>query len=92
MRLSLDPDALAAPCCRYRIRRLSLFGSELKGTVRPGETWISCSQSLQRRRPAFSIRPGRAGLFALPAGRRVDEKTAADLSRYYGNKMLKGIR
>jgi predicted nucleotidyltransferase len=30
-----DPDALASICRRYRIRRLSLFGSTLKGMARP---------------------------------------------------------
>ncbi|MGH6677567.1 MAG: nucleotidyltransferase family protein, partial [Bradyrhizobium sp.] len=30
-----DPDALATVCRRYRIRRLSLFGSTLTGTNRP---------------------------------------------------------
>ncbi len=30
-----DPEALAALCRRYRIRRLSLFGSTLKSAARP---------------------------------------------------------
>jgi predicted nucleotidyltransferase len=34
-RLPLDPEALAQLCRRNRIRRLSLFGSVLKGTARP---------------------------------------------------------
>jgi predicted nucleotidyltransferase len=34
-RLPLDPDALAALCRRHHIRRMSLFGSVLKGTARP---------------------------------------------------------
>jgi len=34
-RLFTDPPALTALCRRHRIRRLSLFGSVLKGTHRP---------------------------------------------------------
>ena len=30
-----DPEALASLCRRYRIRRLSLFGSTLRGAARP---------------------------------------------------------
>ena len=34
-RLPIDPEALAALCRRHRIRKLSLFGSQLEGTARP---------------------------------------------------------
>lgn len=33
--LPIDRDALAEFCRRHHIRRLSLFGSVLKGTARP---------------------------------------------------------
>ena len=34
-RLPMEPAALAELCRRHRIRKLSLFGSILKGTARP---------------------------------------------------------
>ena len=33
--LNLDQDALTVFCRRHHIRRLSLFGSQLKGTATP---------------------------------------------------------
>ena len=35
-RLNLEEATLARFCGRHHIRRLSLFGSQLKGTARPG--------------------------------------------------------
>jgi len=37
-RLPIKPDTLAKLCKRHRIRRLSLFGSQLKGTGDPTAT------------------------------------------------------
>jgi Predicted nucleotidyltransferases len=34
-RLPVDPQVLAAVCRRHRVRKLSLFGSRLKGTAGP---------------------------------------------------------
>jgi hypothetical protein len=42
-----DQDALAGICRRYHIRRLSLFGSTLKGSDRP-DSDIDCSWNSSR--------------------------------------------
>jgi hypothetical protein len=34
--VTVDRDALARVCARYRVTELSLFGSAVRGTLRPG--------------------------------------------------------
>ncbi len=83
-RLPLDHEALAQLCRRHGIRRLSLFGSVLKGTDRPD----SDVDLLVEFEPGAI--PGLLGMAAIEAelsallgGRRVDLRTAEDLSRYF---------
>jgi len=84
MRLPIDQDALAELCRRHRIRRLSLFGSVLKGTARPD----SDVDLLVEFEP--DAKPGLLGmaeieteLSELLGGRRVDLRTARELSRHF---------
>jgi len=83
-RLPLDQEALAQLCRRHGICRLSLFGSVLKGTARPD----SDIDLLVEFEP--DAIPGLIGMAAIEAalsellgGRRVDLRTAQDLSRYF---------
>jgi predicted nucleotidyltransferase len=88
-RIFADRAALAALCRHHHIRSLSLFGSHLKGTARQDsdvdllvefETgWI----------------PGLLGLAgieveisALLGGRRVDLRTAQDLSPHFRSEIV----
>jgi len=79
-----DREALAALCRRRGIRRLSLFGSRLKGTARPD----SDVDLLVAFEPGAT--PGLLGmaeieleLSGLSGGRRVDLRTKGDLSRFF---------
>ncbi len=79
-----DQDALSALCRRHHVRSLSLFGSVLKGTARPD----SDVDLLVEFEPGQT--PGLLGLAELEAdlssmlgGRRVDLRTAQDLSAYF---------
>ena len=88
--LFADRDALAALCRRRRIRRLSLFGSVLHGTDRPG----SDVDLLVEFEPDAT--PGLLGLAAIEmelsdllGGRRVDLRTARDLSRYFRDEVVR---
>lgn len=79
-----DQAALSALCRRYRIRRLSLFGSVLKGTARQD----SDVDLLVEFEPGNA--PGLLGmarieteLSSLIGGRQVDLRTAQDLSRHF---------
>jgi predicted nucleotidyltransferase len=88
--LFTDPAALASLCQRHGIRRLSLFGSVLKGTDWPG----SDVDLLVEFEPGAS--PGLLGLAAIElevsdllGGRRVDLRTAQELSRYFRDEVVR---
>lgn len=88
-RLPLDPEILAEVCRRHHIRKLSLFGSMLKGTARP-DSDIDL---------LVEFEPGHVpGLIALAGieielsdllGRKVDLRTAEDLSRYFRDEVMR---
>jgi len=84
-RLFQDRDALAALCLRHAIRRLSLFGSVLRGTARPdsdvdllvefvpgSEPGCSASQQSRQSCPRFWV----------------DLRTPADLSRHFRTEVM----
>jgi predicted nucleotidyltransferase len=83
-RLFADRSALASLCRRHRVRRLSLFGSVLKGTAR-SDSDVDFLVEFER-----GAVPGLLGLAAIEAelsellgGRRVDLRTARELSPYF---------
>lgn len=85
-----DPDALARLCRRYRIRRLSLFGSVLKGTARPDSDIDLLVEFAPDAKPSlFDLADIEQELSALFAGRRVDVRTAEDLSRYFRDEVIR---
>ena len=88
--LPVAQDVLAQFCARHRIRRLSLFGSVLKGTTDPG----SDVDLLVEFEPGKS--PGLIGVAAIESelsglmgGKRVDLRTAQDLSRYFRDDVMR---
>lgn len=84
------PDEQLARFCRERhIRRLSLFGSTLKGTSGP-ESDIDLLVEFE---PGFE--PGLLGLASMEAelgtllgAKKVDLRTPQDLSRYFRDQVL----
>lgn len=79
-----DREALAALCRRWNIRRLSLFGSVARGSDRPD----SDVDLLVEFEPG--LEPGLIALAAIETelsgllgGRKVDLRTADDLSRHF---------
>ncbi len=84
---TVPPAALGEICRRYGIRRLSIFGSSLKGTRRPDSDLDLIAEFLPGRTPGFAfVRLGEelSRLFGL----RVDLHTAGSLSRYIRGKVL----
>jgi hypothetical protein len=89
--LFTDRAALAALCQQHHIRRLSLFGSVLKGTARPDSDvdllvefdsgWIPGLLGLAGIEAEFS---------SLLGGRRVDLRTAQDLSPHFRGEIMRG--
>lgn len=87
--LPIAPETLAAFCRRHHIRRLSLFGSHLKGTAGPD----SDIDLLVEFDPAHI--PGLLGIAAMEIelselwGRKVDLRTAGDLSRHFRDQVVR---
>ena len=85
-----DRIALASLCRHHQIRRLSLFGSFLKGTARPGSDVDLLIEFAPDERPSlFELVDIERALSALPDGRPVDVRTADDLSRYFRDEVLR---
>lgn len=82
--------ALAALCRRYRIRRLSLFGSTLKGTDRPDSDVDLLVEFEPGAKPGLlTMARIEIELSPLLAGRKVDLRTAQDLSRYFRDDVVR---
>lgn len=89
-RLPLEPVTLAELCQRHSIRKLSLFGSELKGTARPDSDIDLLVEFEESTRPSlFDMAQIEIELSALLGGRRIDLRTAADLSRYFRDEVVR---
>ena len=89
-RLPLEPIALAALCRWHGIRKLSLFGSELKGTARPDSDIDLLVEFVDGAKPSlFDMAQIEIELSELLGGRRVDLLTAADLSLYFRDEVVR---
>jgi len=89
-RVFSDTAALAAACRRHCIRRLSLFGSTLKGTNRPDSDVDLLVEFEPGKEPGLLALAGiEAELSALAGGRPVDLRTPRDLSRYFRDDVVR---
>lgn len=81
---------MAALCRKHHISRLSLFGSVLKGTARQDRDIDLLVEFEAGRKPGLV---GLAGieieLAALLGGRRVDLRTAQDLSPHFRREVVR---
>ena len=82
-RLPLDPEVLADVCRRHRIRKLSLFGSELKGTAGPDSDIDLLVEFEPDATPSLLTMAAIEIELSDLLGRKVDLRTAEDLSRYF---------
>ena len=89
-RFPLDDTTLARFCERHHMRRLALFGSQLKGTARPD----SDIDLLVEFEPGWV--PGLLALASMAlelsgllGGQRVDLRTAEDLSRSFRDEVVR---
>jgi uncharacterized protein len=84
-----DHAKLEAICQRYHIRKLSLFGSALRGELRP-DSDVDLLVEFDSNHV-----PGLIGLVRIQReltslfGRRVDLRTAGDLSRYFRESIVR---
>lgn len=89
-RLPVDPDALASICKRHGVRKLSLFGSTLKGTARPDSDIDLLVEFEETARPSlFDMAQIEIELSELLGGRRVDLRTAEDLSHHFRDEVIR---
>ena len=89
MRVLPDDAALEGLCRRYRIRRLSLFGSTLKGTNRLDSDVDLLVEFERGATPSlFTMAEIELELSPLLGGRKVDLRTAEDLSRYFRDEIV----
>lgn len=88
--LDVSEDELAPVCRRHRIRKLSLFGSRLKGTSRPDSDVDLLVEFEPNAVPGLlGIAAMELELSALLGGRKVDLRTAQDLSRYFRDEVVR---
>ncbi|MEX2649870.1 MAG: nucleotidyltransferase domain-containing protein [Alphaproteobacteria bacterium] len=89
-RLPIDQTKLAEFCGRHHIRRLSLFGSVLKGQDRPDSDVDLLIEFTTVRTPSLIALAGiQHELTALLGGRRVDPRTPQDLSRHFRDAVMR---
>lgn len=87
--LNIDPATLTGFCQAHHIRRLSLFGSQLKGTAGPDSDIDLLVEFEPEHTPTlFGIASMEIELTEL-LGRKVDLRTAGDLSRYFRDDVVR---
>ena len=86
----LDSAALAPFCEKHHIRRLSLFGSQLTGTARPDSDIDLLVEFEPEHIPGLlDIAGMELELSHILGGRKVDLRTAGDLSRYFRDEVIR---
>ncbi len=85
--------ALAKFCREHHIKRLSLFGSMLKGTPRPDSDVDLLVEFEPGMEPGLiALSAMEAALSQLYGGRKVDLRTANDLSHHFRADILRTAR
>lgn len=89
-RLSVDRGALEELCRRHHIRKLSLFGSVLSGADRADSDIDLLVEFEDGKAPGLlRLAQIEAELSALVGGRRVDLRTAEDLSPHFRDQVVR---
>jgi predicted nucleotidyltransferase len=89
-RLPVNEVTLARFCERHHISRLSLFGSQLKGTARPDSDIDLLVEFEPGRVPGLlALADMELELSELMGGRRVDLRTAEDLPRDFRDEVVR---
>ena len=87
-RLPLDPEILAEVCRRHHIRKLSLFGSMLKGTARADSDIDLLVEFEPGATPSLLTMAAIEIELTDLLDRKVDLRTAEDLSRYFRDEVV----
>jgi predicted nucleotidyltransferase len=88
--LPIEEPVLAELCRGHRIRRLSLFGSQPKGTARPDSDVDLLVEFEPDAHPTFlDLAQIEIELAKAIGGRKVDLRTAEDLSRFFREEVVR---
>ncbi len=88
--LNLDDATMARFCEQHRIRRLALFGSQMKGTAKPtSDIDLLVDFEVGGVPGLFGIAAMEIELSELLGGRKVDLRTAHDLSRHFREEVVR---
>lgn len=88
--LNLDQSTLARICEQHHIRRLALFGSQIKGTAGPDSDIDLLVEFLPGARPTLlDVAQIEIDLSQVLGGRKVDVRTAQDLSPYFRDEVVR---
>ena len=89
-RFRVPPEKLAEFCRKHHIKKLALFGSVLRDDFRPDSDVDVLVEFEPGHVPGlFGLADTEAQLSALAGGRKVDVRTAAELSRYFRDRVVK---
>jgi predicted nucleotidyltransferase len=88
--LNLDETGLARFCEKHQIRRLSLFGSHLKGTAGPDSDIDLLVEFEPDAHPTLlDMAQIEIELSQALGGRKVDLRTAEDLSHFFRHEVIR---
>jgi uncharacterized protein len=87
--LAIPEDQLAQFCQKHHIRKLSLFGSVLKGTARPDSDIDLLVEFEPEHIPGLIRLAGMENELSDMLGRKVDLRTPGDLSRHFVDEVLR---
>ena len=84
----IPKDLIAKFCKKYHIRKLSLFGSVLRGDHRPDSDIDFLVEFDPAHIPGLLTLAGMEIELSELLGRKVDLRTAGDLSRYFRQEVI----
>lgn len=87
--LNIDEETLAHFCRKHHIRRLSLFGSQLKGTAGPDSDVDLLVEFEADHLPGLLALAGMEIELSELIGKAVDLRTAEDLSRHFRDAVVR---
>lgn len=88
--LDIDQATLAGVCQRHQVRRLSLFGSQLKGTAGPDSDIDLLVEFDPDAHPTLlDLAQIEIELSQALGGKKVDVRTPEDLSRFFRSDVLR---
>jgi uncharacterized protein len=79
-------------CKKYYIKKLSLFGSALHGTLSPDSDIDLLVEFEEGHTPGLFSIVGMEMELAESLGRKVDLRTPGDLSRYFRDEVIRNAR